>query len=374
MLSEFVAQHRAEITSVARARLLTAMPVAPTETGVAAAVPIFLDDLIAALPRDGLAVLPRSPSTAAGQFGHDLHRLGFTLSQVVHGYGAVCQVVTSLAEEHHLAITTHEFHVLNRLLDDAIAIAVTQFDQRRSVETKTDELTKLGFLAHELRNALATAVLSVAIIRSGKAGVSGKTADVLDRSLSRMRDLIDRSMAEVRLRVETAPLREHVRLLDVIDEIETTAAPDAARRNVTLGMLVDGTIEMMTDRQLLVSAISNLVQNAIKYTKVGTRVQLEAQRKTGGRVVIEVADACGGLPPGRAEELFAPFVRATDEPSGVGLGLTIARRAATRLGGELSVRDLPGNGCVFVLTLLEADEPRTQSALSETPGLAGAGG
>jgi signal transduction histidine kinase len=282
--------------------------------------------------------------------------------------------VTSLAEEHHLAITTHEFHVLNRLLDDAIAIAVTQFDQRRSVETKTDELTKLGFLAHELRNALATAVLSVAIIRSGKAGVSGKTADVLDRSLSRMRDLIDRSMAEVRLRVETAPLREHVRLLDVIDEIETTAAPDAARRNVTLGMLVDGTIEMMTDRQLLVSAISNLVQNAIKYTKVGTRVQLEAQRKTGGRVVIEVADACGGLPPGRAEELFAPFVRATDEPSGVGLGLTIARRAATRLGGELSVRDLPGNGCVFVLTLLEADEPRTQSALSETPGLAGAGG
>jgi signal transduction histidine kinase len=350
MLSEFVARHRVEITRVARERLLTAMPVAPTETGVAAAVPIFLDDLIAALPRDGLAALPRSPSTAAGQFGHDLHRLGFTLSQVVHGYGAVCQVVTSLADEHQLTISTHEFHVLNRLLDDAIAIAVTQFDQRRSDETRTDELTKLGFLAHELRNTLATAVLSVAIIRSGKAGVSGKTADVLDRSLSRMRDLIDRSMAEVRLRVETTPLRQHVRLLDLIDELETTAAPDAARRNVTLNMLVDGAIEMTTDRQLLVSAISNLVQNAIKYTKAGTRVQLEAQLKAG-RVLIEVEDACGGLPPGRAEELFTPFVRATDDPTGVGLGLTIARRAAIRLGGGLSVRDLPGKGCVFTLSL-----------------------
>ena len=80
-------------------------------------------------------------------------------------------------------------------------------------------------------------------------------------------------------------------------------------------------------------------------------VQLRARKMAGDRVVIEVEDSCGGLPPGRAEELFSPFVQTASDRTGLGLGLTIARRAAVRLGGQLTVQDLPGKGCVFTLDL-----------------------
>jgi signal transduction histidine kinase len=71
----------------------------------------------------------------------------------------------------------------------------------------------------------------------------------------------------------------------------------------------------------------------------------------GNRVLIEVADHCGGLPPGKAQRLFAPFVQDGADRSGLGLGLTIARRSVEASGGRLSVRDVPAKGCVFTIDL-----------------------
>jgi signal transduction histidine kinase len=73
-----------------------------------------------------------------------------------------------------------------------------------------------------------------------------------------------------------------------------------------------------------------------------------------GRVVIEIEDRCGGLPPGAAENLFAPFVQVSDDRSGLGLGLTIAYQVVDAHGGTLEVRDLPGRGCVFAVALPRA--------------------
>ena len=70
-----------------------------------------------------------------------------------------------------------------------------------------------------------------------------------------------------------------------------------------------------------------------------------------GRVLIEVEDECGGLPPGKAEELFRPFEQRSSDRSGLGLGLAISMQSVEANGGELSVRDLPGKGCVFTISL-----------------------
>jgi C4-dicarboxylate-specific signal transduction histidine kinase len=69
------------------------------------------------------------------------------------------------------------------------------------------------------------------------------------------------------------------------------------------------------------------------------------------RILIDVLDHCGGLPPGSAESMFMPFVQEGQDRSGLGLGLSIARRSVEANGGLLSVRNQPGAGCVFTIDL-----------------------
>ncbi|HEY5239842.1 MAG TPA: ATP-binding protein, partial [Polyangiaceae bacterium] len=103
-------------------------------------------------------------------------------------------------------------------------------------------------------------------------------------------------------------------------------------------------------RQILAAALANLLQNAFKFTKAGTTVHFRAST-TRDRVLIEVADECGGLPPGKTQELLRPFTQQGHDRTGLGLGLSICMKAVKSMAGELHVRDLPGKGCVFTIDL-----------------------
>ena len=104
------------------------------------------------------------------------------------------------------------------------------------------------------------------------------------------------------------------------------------------------------NRDQLLAALNNLLQNAFKFTHPHTEVTLHAYG-AGDRVSIEVKDHCGGLPPGFAEDMFKPFTQGSSDRSGLGLGLSIARRTVEFNGGSLTVLDVPGKGCVFVVSL-----------------------
>ncbi|MFZ5894844.1 MAG: sensor histidine kinase [Myxococcota bacterium] len=284
--------------------------------------------------------------------GHDMLRNGFSVAQVVHGYGDVCQVVTELAGETNAAIAPEDFQVFNHCLDDAIAGAVTAYGRQREQDLADEDTERLGVFAHELRNLLATAMLSFDVLKKGVVGVGGSTGAIHSRSLSRLHALVERSLAEVRLEAGV-PKLERTSLVDVLDEVAVTAAlqVDAHARQLHLTIqppALDATI--VVDRQLLASAISNLLQNALKFTRVHGNVTLTSEL-TDSRVQIDVRDECGGLPPGKAEELFRPFRQAGNDRSGLGLGLSIAHRAVCANAGELRVRDIPGQGCVFTIDL-----------------------
>jgi signal transduction histidine kinase len=138
---------------------------------------------------------------------------------------------------------------------------------------------------------------------------------------------------------------------DLLDDAEVGAAIDARNRAVHLTIApIDTGMTIQADRQLLASAVGNLLQNALKFTRPQGHVIVNIYGTTD-RVRIEIEDECGGLPPGRAEELFLPFKQRSSDRSGMGLGLAISRRAVEENGGLLSVRDVPGKGCVFVLDL-----------------------
>jgi signal transduction histidine kinase len=101
---------------------------------------------------------------------------------------------------------------------------------------------------------------------------------------------------------------------------------------------------------MLGSAVSNLLQNAFKFSRRNGTVSLTA-RAVGNRILIEVEDACGGLPDGKIEELFRPFKQRSSDRSGLGLGLSITRRAVEANDGTLKARSVAGKGCVFTIDL-----------------------
>jgi signal transduction histidine kinase len=260
------------------------------------------------------------------------------VSELVHGYGSVCAVVTGLAREVGHDIATSDFEVFNRVLDVAIAESVTAHERERTTDATERENERIGALAHELRNALAAAAMSLTVIKKGTVGTRGATADVLDRSLTLMGTMIDRSLAEVRLRTDPRPVPERFRLADALDQIGATVRHDLERRNLDFVVEIDRDLEIETDRQFLTSAVSNLVQNALKYTRPRSLVSLRGRRTD---------------------------VRGKHQSPGVGLGLSIAMRAIKAISGGIRVRDLPGKGCIFIVELpavLVLPPPRAQKS------------
>jgi signal transduction histidine kinase len=302
---------------------------------------------------------------AAARHGFELLQHGFTVDQVVHDYGDLCQAITDLAFERGELIGIDEFRTLNRCLDNAIAGAVTEFAHQRDLLTTGREAQalneRLGFLAHELRNLIQTATLAVAAMKSGNVGLAGATGAVLDRSLIGLRNLIDRSLADVRVMAGMPARRELVPLRTFIAEVQIAASLEAKARGCRFAVAaVEPELAIQADREMLSAAVGNLLQNAFKFTERDTEVVLHAHASTD-RVLIEVSDHCGGLPAGDAEKMFQSFAQNSVDRSGLGLGLSICRSSVEANDGHLTVRDIPGSGCVFTIDL-----PRhVMSAVSE---------
>lgn len=371
MLYEFLTTHRADLIERCRSKVAQRPTPRASAAELEHGIPLFLDQLIETLKAEHTPALLRSDNVSAPpagdrfarpkidesaqRHGRELSMGGFTIEQVVHDYGDLCQAVTDLACERGEPIEIGEFRTLNRCLDDAIAVAVTEFSYQHEVSTVDKAVQafneRLGFLAHDLRNHIHTAMLALAAVRAGNVGVNGATGAVLGHSLVRLRSLIDRSLADVRMTAGVPARHQLFSVAEFIAEAQISASLEALTRDCTLFVShVDADLAVDADRDLLFSALGNLLQNAFKFTQPGTEVSLKAVANSG-RVLIDVADHCGGLPAGDSEQMFAPFRQSGADKSGMGLGLSIARRTVEANNGVLSVRDIPGHGCVFTIDL-----------------------
>lgn len=352
MLADFIVLNQSAILDGARARVASRASPKPNEEELVHGIPVFLDQLVSALrlAESSDTINHEQIAQTARQHGNHLFRMGLSIAQVVHDYGDVCQTITELATDQDARIPSSEFQTLNLCLDDAIAGAVTEFASQRERALSDLGTERLGMLAHELRNLLNTAMLSFQTITSGRVAPGGSTALIHGRSLMGLRNLIDSSLADVRLDAGLKNV-ERIPIAEFIEEVEIGALMQARARGAHFGVkLFDRTLTVEGDRPLLASVISNFLQNAFKFTRPGSCVTLTA-RATPDRVFLDVEDECGGLPPGKVEALFRPFTQKGSDRGGLGLGLTICQRAAAANGGRVQVRDLPGKGCVFTLEL-----------------------
>lgn len=371
MMHDFLAGNREELIERCRAKVARRPARAATAAQLQSGVPLFLDQLIRTLqieqtseplesrrisgPSGGGAPSLSEIGESAAQHGRELLELGFTVDQVVHDYGDLCQAITDLAYERNTPFEIDEFRTLNRCLDNAIADAVTEFSYQRDsllAGKQTAEMNeRLGFFAHELRNLLGAATLAFTAVKAGNLGLSGATGSVLERSLVGLRSLIDRSLAEVRIAAGNPVRRQIFSVSGFIAEVRHAANLEARARGCTLTVSdVDPRLAVNADRDLLLSAVGNLMQNAFKFTRLHTEVTLNAYA-VADRILIDVKDNCGGLAPGDAQKMFLPFTQTGEDRTGLGLGLSIAKQSVESNHGVLSVRDVRGTGCVFTINL-----------------------
>src|ERR1700722_5177410 len=211
MLHEFLTANRQIL--IARCREKVAKRFEPTESAaeIDHGVPLFLQQLVETLQaeqkthlREGVNSEPTPAPTpigrAAALHGAELLRRGFTVDQVVHDYGDVCQSVTALAVEQNSVISVDEFRTLNRCLDNAIADAVASFGAAHlaSVEQQSQTVQqRIAALAVEQRRLIDIAVKSVNAIKTGSVGIAGATGILLTQTLEQLLSLTERTLPTI---------------------------------------------------------------------------------------------------------------------------------------------------------------------------------
>src|SRR5438094_3025735 len=203
---------------------------------------------------------------SAARHGEELLASGFNVSQVVNDYGDICQTITELAVEQSAPITVEEFKTLNRCLDIAIAEAVTVHTRMSAHTRSTEEVERLGQAAHELRNLLNSALLAFQALKRGNVAIHGTTGAVLGRSLTGLRDVVDRTLSEVRLEAGTQR-RERLPVITLLDEIAAAALLHAEYRDIAFTVdSIDPALAVDGEQQLITSAVVNMLAHASNYT------------------------------------------------------------------------------------------------------------
>jgi signal transduction histidine kinase len=360
MLHEVITIHRDAIIRRARTR---AMPGQATqsESELESGVAEFLTEISEILRAEttGASFSPHAIGVSAARHGGNLRALGFTVSQVVHEYGNICEAVAGVAIEQRTSITTEEFRTLNRCLDTAIAQAVTEHGQSTGGLKSAVEVERLGQLTNDIRSMLDTALLAFGILKRGAVAINGSTGLVLGRTLMGLHDLVDSTMSDVRM-AGNRQRRERVAVTSLLNDLTVAASLHAEYLGLEFTIEpIDATWAIDGDSQLLASAVTNLLNNAFKYTRAGGKVTLRA-RNEEGRLLIEVEDECGGISEFEGDPLHRD--RETTDDTG-GLGLSIARDAVQAHGGDIYIRNMPGAGCAFVIEVPLADGVVMPSAL-----------
>lgn len=213
MMSGFLADHHDELVARCKAKVALRPRRVATPAQLSNGVPLFIAQLQRTLEAEegaggaaeslkisgesGGSVLTESEmGVSATAHGRELLELGFSVDQVVHDYGDLCQAITDLAFERDAPFSIDEFRTLNRCLDNAIASAVSAFSAQRDAllgrRQDEDVNERVGVFVYELRNSLAAASYAVAALEQGNLPMSGATGAVLKRSLAALKTLMDR--------------------------------------------------------------------------------------------------------------------------------------------------------------------------------------
>jgi PAS domain S-box-containing protein len=235
-------------------------------------------------------------------------------------------------------------------------------EDAREADRRKDEF--IATLAHELRNPLAPIRTGLQVLRrTADTALLERTRDVMDRQVSHMVRLVDDLLDVSRISRGKIELRkERVRLRDVVDSALETSRPllDANRHELFVSLPTED-VWLDADPTRMAQAISNLLNNAAKYTPEGGRVTLKA-RAADGELNLSVTDTGAGIPAHLLPRVFDLFMQGETtldrSQGGLGIGLTLVKQLVQMHGGEVTAAsDGPGRGSTFTMTIPVASQP-----------------
>jgi len=216
-------------------------------------------------------------------------------------------------------------------------------------------------VSHELKTPVgALGLLAETIASSDDLSVMHQLADQLTREADRLARIVDDLLDLSLIEAQEAPRRERVPIRVLLDEAADRLAPTALAHGIPMQVVpISDDLMVRCDPGQIVSALTNLLDNAVKYSDQGATVELGADRDRE-RVVVWVRDRGVGIPSGDLERIFERFYRVDRARSratgGTGLGLSIVRHIAQAHGGDVTVESVEGEGSTFRISLPRADE------------------
>ncbi len=322
-------------------------------------IPALLDELSLALFTHAKTTIPESLRNGSSP-AHGRQRLadGFDIAEVVAEYNILRGCVNDLAEANGLRLAGAAFHILNRVLDGAIAIAVQTYAKARERELSERREEYLAFVAHDLRTPLNAISLATNVLESSERdeapAARAPMLRILRRNVHELVKLVDTVLKEnVNQQVDGRPKLER-RMVDLwplaqslLMDVQVLAhdAQTQLRNEVP-----DETVAY-ADASLLRRVLQNLVANAIRHSP-GGEVRIGA-RSAGERGGVEcwVRDNGAGIPADKLERVFEKGESSTEQEGGAGLGLTIVKTFIEAHEGTVQVESREGEGSTFTFTL-----------------------
>ena len=214
--------------------------------------------------------------------------------------------------------------------------------------------TMIEEASHELRTPLTVLTTNADVLLAHPAPTAEIYRQGIERSkaaASRLQATLDELLVDARGRARTIN-RRPADLMAIARGVVDDAAVVAAPRGITLALSGPLTAECRVDEPTVTRAVSNLVDNAVRYTPAGSTVGVEVTT-TGEEATVTVTDHGPGIPTDEQDRVFERFWRGRPDTPGTGLGLPIARQIAAAHGGSLTLRSpgRDGDGCVFILRL-----------------------
>ncbi len=298
-----------------------------------------------------------SPPVHGVQRYHD----GFDLREVVAEYHVLREAFQTIAERHGLILAGGAARIINRRIDEAIALAVEAFASQQAIEREKQQREHLAFIAHDLRtplNAIGLVHQEIELCLDEKARAEvGELFTIAARNLQRLEALVKRVMETNMQPADDGgvfrPERRHFELWPLVQRLIHDLSPLAAKDGIEVRNAVPRPLLVDADAGLLAQIFQNLLGNACKYAARG-RIVISAQ-EADGLVTCTVQDDGAGIPP---ELLPKVFDKLESDPGqdGAGLGLAIVKQIVEAHGGAVSVESTLGAGATFIFTLPPAVE------------------
>jgi signal transduction histidine kinase len=321
-------------------------------------VPALLEEMAQLLrdhADDGIEekLLSGSPPTHGRQRLHD----GFDIGEVVAEYHELRGCIYELADEHAIVIRGRSLQIVNRIIDEAIGLAVQTYATERALEIQQRRAEQLAFVAHDLRTPLsavrlAADYLELTLSEHLTSIDAAEMIQILKRNVQQLADLITRIIKEhsdAQTQLEQRLERRVIDLWPLVQEVIENLTPVSDTAGVTLENKVPRQQRIYADAELLSRIFQNLLSNAFKYSP-RTTVTIEANELDNGAIECVVRDKGVGVTPEQLKHLFEKG-NGSERGDSFGLGLSIVKELVEAHGGRVSAESAEGEGTTVRFTI-----------------------